>query len=368
MTSTSSEGFTHARDEADAAWKKLMEERYLAISLLKDALFDPGEGPVRFVSVLEAIGVNRASEILEILPRAELDEVKKRDPQVLPPEQGFRIVGEFSRRAQTERALRPAYFNELNLEGCLRATDTELALALDALPQDDAALALLFVTPERALRVVGKLTREDKEEVLGAVPAMARTTQSEAVRVSEKLTGSLGQARAVEGYDATGLLSSLLEKADASLRGVVQKILDSDEQLRTEVKARVVVFDDCLRLERDVIVELLEGLEIEDLAALFMTTNENVSQGLLGLLPPKRAYAVREEMKRNGSRPLLFRKAQSWGMRMQAEIVARARAMVSEGELPPPEQWGQDPTGQNGNAQGTRQTNGTQANGSRRAG
>jgi flagellar motor switch protein FliG len=343
QTSSSAEGFVHARDAADEAWALLMEDRYLALSIMKDDLFDAGDGPTRFVSVLDAVGVAKARIILETLPRAELDELRKRDPQALPAEVGFRVVTELSRRAQTERSLRPAYFAQLPLDAALRATDAELAAAIDALRPQEAALSLLFVTSERALRVVQKLTRADKEAMLSGVPGQARAPEATARALAASLDAALaksGNSRA-GSYDVTGLLASVLERADASLRGAVQRVLEADASLRAEVKSRVLVFEDLLRLDREVIVELLAGLEVEDLAALFVTQDTNVAQGLLGLLPPKQSYSVREEMKRATSRPLSLRKAQQAGLRVQADVVAEARAMISEGALPPPEEWGQ---------------------------
>lgn len=193
------------------------------------------------------------------------------------------------------------------------------------------ALVIAHMLPELAAVVLAGLPEETQRDVAIRVATMDRTSP-EIIEVVEnaleKRLSSLAQQGELSQAGGVPSLVAVLNRTDRSTERLIFEGLDShDSSLADEVRSRMFVFEDIIKLDDMAIQQILRRVNGKDLALALKGVRDEVKDKVLNNLSTRAAESLVDDIDLLGSVRL------SAVETAQGEIVATIREMEDAGDI-----------------------------------
>ncbi len=192
------------------------------------------------------------------------------------------------------------------------------------------ALVLSFLEPKQSGSVLSGLPPNIQGDVLSRIARMGKTSPEhikEVERILEKKLVSLG----VSDYTKIGGIQTSVDILNAVDRTTEKHILESlneqSKDLVDEIKSRMFLFEDIVKLNRVSIQRVLRDVQQEDLVMSLKNAKENVSKFIFENLSSRMQDTIREEMSLTG--PVRIKDIED----AQQRIVTIVRNLEDAGEV-----------------------------------
>jgi len=272
-------------DKAAQVFKHLRDEEIetLSLEIAKLQRVDPlttGSVLEEFAATIEAFdslmsgGVDYAREVLE---------------RALGPERALEIIGRLSSVIE----MRPFEF--------LRRTPAEqLVTFLRNESPQTVALVVANLHTSLASQVLSHLPSNEQAEIALRIARMGETSPDvvkQVEAVMRKKLDSIVQQEYVRAAGGIKSLAEILNHADRSTeRNVLDALTESDEELASEVRRLLFVFEDIVKLDDRSIQLVLREADQKDLALALRGVNDDVKERILSNMSERGATMLVEEM------------------------------------------------------------------------
>jgi flagellar motor switch protein FliG len=272
-------------DKAAQVFKHLRDEEIetLSLEMAKLQRVDPlttGSVLEEFAATIEAFdslmsgGVDYAREVLE---------------RALGPERALEIIGRLSSVIE----MRPFEF--------LRRTPAEqLVTFLRNESPQTVALVVANLHTSLASQVLSHLASNEQAEIALRIARMGETSPDvvkQVEAVMRKKLDSIVQQEYVRAAGGIKSLAEILNHADRSTeRNVLDALTESDEELASEVRRLLFVFEDIVKLDDRSIQLVLREADQKDLALALRGVNDDVKERILSNMSERGATMLVEEM------------------------------------------------------------------------
>jgi flagellar motor switch protein FliG len=166
-------------------------------------------------------------------------------------------------------------------------------------PQTTALVIANLPSTELAAKVLALLPAEEQAEIALRIAVMGQTAPDVVKEVAQVMARKLGTVLQHE-YSAAGGIDSLADILNNSDRATERNILDhlaeSNSALADEVRSRLFVFEDLLRLDDRTIQAVLKETDAKDLALALRGVADDVKERLLANMSQRAAEILNEEM------------------------------------------------------------------------
>ncbi len=212
----------------------------------------------------------------------------------------------------------------------LRRTDAKQLLNFirDEHPQT-IALILTHLVPEQAAFILSSLPPEKQSDIARRIAIMDRVPPEVIKEVEgileRKLSVVVQQEQIVGGVKT---LVNILNRVDRSTEKTILEELEiSDPDLADEVRKRMFVFEDIVKLHDTAIQRVLREVDTRDLARAMRGANEEVNERIFKNMSRRAANMLREEIQFMG--PVRLRDVEE----AQQRIVQIIRRLDETGEI-----------------------------------
>ncbi len=192
------------------------------------------------------------------------------------------------------------------------------------------ALIFSYLDPKQAANVLASLPQERQIEVVARIAKMGRTSPEyikEIERILEKKLSSMDMTdhMIVGGVDST---VAILNSVD---RGTEKYILESlgsrNQELADEIKRKMFVFEDIIKLSRISIQRVLRDVDNHDLTIALKGANEDVSKVIFENMSQRMQETIKEDLALIG--PVRVRDVEE----AQQMVVSLIRKLEEDGEI-----------------------------------
>jgi flagellar motor switch protein FliG len=213
----------------------------------------------------------------------------------------------------------------------LRRTDPRhlMNFIRDEHPQT-IALVLAYLEPEQASMILSSLPPELQRDVAKRIATMDRTTPEvvqEVERVLERKLSAILQ----EDQTQVGGVNTLVNILNMATRSTEKAILEGleaeDPMLAEEVRKRMFVFEDIVKLDDLSIQRVLREVQSKDLALAMRGANEEVRERIFRNMSKRASDMLRDELQYMG--PVRLRDVEE----AQQRIVKIIRNLEESGEI-----------------------------------
>ncbi|MCL2747326.1 MAG: flagellar motor switch protein FliG [Oscillospiraceae bacterium] len=192
------------------------------------------------------------------------------------------------------------------------------------------ALVLSYLEPAMAAAILSKLELDKQTEVVARIAMMDRTSPEyvhEIERVLDKKLSSLG----LEDYTTVGGIQSIVDILNAADRGTERRVLETMElkngELVDEIRRKMFVFEDIVKLDRRAIQRILKEVENADLTVALKNATPDVSKIIFENMSKRLQDMIREDMEFMG--PVRVRDVEE----AQQKLVNIIRKLQDAGEI-----------------------------------
>ncbi len=192
------------------------------------------------------------------------------------------------------------------------------------------ALILAYMDPEQAASVLSALPAESQAEVARRLALMDRTSP-EILREVEKVLERKLSTVVTQDYTKAGGINSLVEILNRVDRATEKTIIETleiqDPELAEEVKKRMFVFEDIVKLDDRAVQLVLREVDSHDLALALKGASEEVMKKIENNISKRAAQMLREDIEYMG--PVRLRDVED----AQQRIVAVIRRLEEQGQI-----------------------------------
>lgn len=192
------------------------------------------------------------------------------------------------------------------------------------------ALTMAYLHPDQAAAILAELPEDVQKDVAKRIATMERASLEmvdEVERILEKKLSSFSQEdRTAEG--GVDLLVNVLNAADrATEKNILDQLEADDPALAEEVRRRMFVFEDIIKLDNVFIQRILNEVNPKDLAIALRGSNEEVRQRVFKNQSQRASQMLKDEIDYMG--PVRLRDVEE----AQQRIVKIIRALEEAGEI-----------------------------------
>jgi len=192
------------------------------------------------------------------------------------------------------------------------------------------ALVLSYIDPKSAAQMLSALPIEDQVSVIARIANMGITSPEyikETERILEKKLSSLsiGDQAAAGGVD--GLVKILNSVDRGTEKHLLEALGESDAELVDEIRKRMFVFEDIVKLDSHSVQRVLKEIDNRDLAIALKGTSIEVSKIIFANISKRLQEMIREDMDLMG--PVRIRDVDE----SQQKIVSIIRQLDDSGEI-----------------------------------
>jgi flagellar motor switch protein FliG len=166
-------------------------------------------------------------------------------------------------------------------------------------PQTTALVIANLPSTELAAKVLALIPADQQAEVALRIAVMGQTAPDVVKEVAHVMGRKLGTVIQQE-YSAAGGIDSLADILNNSDRATERNILDhlteADSALADEVRSRLFVFEDLLKLDDRTIQAVLKETDAKDLALALRGVNDDVKERVLANMSQRASEILTEEM------------------------------------------------------------------------
>jgi flagellar motor switch protein FliG len=192
------------------------------------------------------------------------------------------------------------------------------------------ALILSYLSPRQAAEILGALPHEIQTDVIGKIAHMGKTSPEhirEIEKIMERKLTSLGYTdfTRVGGIETT---VSILNSIDRSTEKFILENLESvDARLVEEIKSKMFLFEDIVKLDRLSLQRVLKDISNDDLVLALKGVKPQVSEYIFENMSRRLQDMIKEEMAIKG--PVKLRDVEE----AQQKIVMAIRRLDETGEI-----------------------------------
>jgi flagellar motor switch protein FliG len=166
-------------------------------------------------------------------------------------------------------------------------------------PQTTALVIANLPSTELAAKVLALIPSDQQAEVALRIAVMGQTAPDVVKEVAHVMARKLGTVIQQE-YSAAGGIDSLADILNNSDRGTERNILDhlaeSNAELADEIRSRLFVFEDLLKLDDRTIQTVLKEIDAKELALALRGVSDEVKDRVLGNMSQRAAEILNEEI------------------------------------------------------------------------
>ncbi len=192
------------------------------------------------------------------------------------------------------------------------------------------ALVLSYLDAKQSSQVLSALPPEKQAEVVRRI-ALMESTSPEVIHQVEQILERKLSATGSQDYTATGGVEAIvrvLSKVDRSTEKAILSELESDiPELVAEIKKRMFVFEDIVKLDISSIQRIIREVNDGDLTFALKVASEDVKNNIYKNMSSRRADVIREEIELMG--PVKLKDVES----AQTNIVSLIRSLEENGEI-----------------------------------
>lgn len=263
-----------------------------------------------------------AQEVLmarEFMARGGVDYARDVLERALGPERAQNLLARITASLQ----VRPFDF--------MRHTDAQQILSfIQGEHPQTIALILSYLDPSQAAMILSGLSPNLQAEVAKRIARMDRITPEvlrEVERVLErKLSTVMGQDFTMAGgIDA---VVSLINSADRTTeRNIMEYLEENDPELAEEIKKRLFVFEDILRLDDRALQRIMREVDMKDLSLALKGATEDLKAKFFKNMSKRAAEMLKEDMDYMG--PVRVKDVEE----AQQKVVNIVRGLEEQGEI-----------------------------------
>ena len=222
--------------------------------------------------------------------------------------------------------------NGRSFEFLEQAEASHLRTLLDAELPQTIALVLTHLRPDLASAVLAGLEDDARADVVQCIATMGAATPEAVAIVADSLRSRIAAVitprEAVSVTGGVQPLVDILNRADATTERAMLEALEArDPVLAEEVRARMVTFEDLLRLTNRDVQAVLRGIEPPVLALALRAASERITETIRGNISERQKELVDDEI------GLLGQVRLSQVEEARATIVTAMRTMDAEGVI-----------------------------------
>lgn len=330
---TSSEGGSLELLQADAinTWSKTVEMPYYLLSILKEWLVLP-ENREKFLQVTEAVGAESAAWIWSKFPSEEVEQLGALLNKPMPKASSFSVMSLLYRAIVREAGAKPQYLSGMgDLEFLVSLTDQKLRDILLDSSEEEIVAVLSVLTSTRAARIINLLGERVTAEIFRGMELAANSNPQEIERHLANIKAKSDQSLSSFSTGLLGCLVRILESQDSSAQGAAKSYLNENLVMATEVRKRVITFDDVMTLDQDSQYELFGSLSPTDVANLISNMNTENRGKVAKFFSGKAKAQIDDELKKLEGKKQLKKRAAIQGERIKANILRKVRIMRDQG-------------------------------------
>jgi flagellar motor switch protein FliG len=193
------------------------------------------------------------------------------------------------------------------------------------------ALILSYIDPKNAAQILSNLSLEKQTSVIARIANMG-ITSPEYIKETERVLEKKLSTMSVGDSTTTGGIDSLVKILNSVDRGTERHLLESleekDAELVEEIKKRMFVFEDIVKLSAQAIQRILREIDNRDLAvALKGVIGSPVEKAILDNTSKRLQEMIKEDMEVMG--PIRVRDVEE----VQQKIVNIIRRLDETGEI-----------------------------------
>jgi flagellar motor switch protein FliG len=192
------------------------------------------------------------------------------------------------------------------------------------------ALILSYLQPEQASIILSSLPQDKQADVAKRIAQMDSTSPEVISQVERVLEQKLSST-VTHDYTTAGGIEAIVKILNGVDRSTERTILDSleirDPELAEEIKKRMFVFEDIVRIDNRSIQRIIRDVDAADLQLALKVASEEVREVIFRNMSKRMADAYREEMQYMG--PVRLRDVEE----AQTRIVATIRRLEESGEI-----------------------------------
>ncbi|MBE3582922.1 MAG: flagellar motor switch protein FliG [Limnochordaceae bacterium] len=192
------------------------------------------------------------------------------------------------------------------------------------------ALVLAYLRPEQSGEVLAMLPEDVQAEVVLRLATLDRASPDVLQEVEEALRQRFTEVNSSELAVAGGVeaAAAVLNQVDGSTeKSILDALSARHPELAEEIKRRLFVFDDLVKLDNRTIQRILREVDMKDLTLALKGAAEPVTQAIFRNMSKRAVEMVKEEIQYMG--PVRVRDVEE----AQAKVVAVVRRLEEAGEI-----------------------------------
>ena len=192
------------------------------------------------------------------------------------------------------------------------------------------ALIMCYLEPQLAAKILAALPVEKQSEVSARIAQMDRTSP-EYVREIERILDRKISSMGMEDFTTVGGIQSIVDILNAADRGTERHVLETleegDPDLVDEIRRKMFVFEDIVKLDKRAIQRVLKEVDNSELTVALKNATEEVQKCIFDNMSKRLQEMIREDMEFMG--PVRVRDVEE----AQQKIVNIIRRLQDSGEI-----------------------------------
>ena len=211
-----------------------------------------------------------------------------------------------------------------------RADPNQLLTFVQGEHPQTIALILSYLEPNMSAAILSKLPIEKQTQVVARISTMDRTSPEyvrEVERVLDKKLSSMG----VDDFTVVGGIESIVGILNAADRGTERRVLEELEvehgDLVDEIRRKMFVFEDIVKLDKRAIQRILKDVENSDLTIAMKNATDDLKNLIFDNMSKRLCDMIKEDMEFMG--PVRVRDIEE----AQQKVVNVIRKLQDAGEI-----------------------------------
>ena len=192
------------------------------------------------------------------------------------------------------------------------------------------ALILAYLKPEQAAIILSSLSLEKQADVAARIATMD-STSPEIIKEVERILENKLASMVTSDFTSAGGIETIVDILLSVDRGTEKHIMESlemrDDELAEEIKKRMFVFEDIVKLDNRSVQRFLREVDNNDLALALKSTSEEVANVIFSNMSKRLQEMIKEDMEFMG--PVRLRDVEE----AQQRIVNVIRRLEDAGEI-----------------------------------
>lgn len=258
-------------------------------------------------------------KVKEFIKEGGVDYAKKLLEEAFGPEQAIKII----ENLVTNLQVKPFDFLK-------RIDITQITNVLQNEHPQTVALVLCYLPPAAAAQVIAGLPEDLQVDVVKRISIMDRATPDVVKEVESRMKDRLSSF-AAQPFSQVGGIETTAEIMNNIDRNVSKNIFDrlseSDPKLSEEIRKKMFVFEDILKLDDRTIQRILREVDTRDLTLSLKGSSEELKSKILSNMSQRASQMIQEELEFMG--PVRLKDVDE----AQQRIVSIIRKLEETGEI-----------------------------------